>query len=178
MYTSFIWTNLFFFCKQQSFRHEGKRWHNGGTKYKSTASRGSSDVSLTLNGNDLYPHHTDIQCDVQITVLPPQLQVNTDLCHNMNMASVLTDECRLSGVWIVNILKTLMITDDNSQHLKYSVPFHITNALGKNESMIFLLHFDVLSLSITQGQKHRHSRRSSNTTPPQTTRRVHLRNPV
>jgi len=23
--------------------------------------------------------------------------------------------------WIVNILKTLMITDDNSQHLKYSV---------------------------------------------------------
>lgn len=32
-----------------------------------------SDVSLILNGNDLYPHRTDIQCDVQITVLTPHL---------------------------------------------------------------------------------------------------------
>ena len=88
---------------------------------ESTSLGECSDVSLILNGNDLYPHLTDIQCDVQVTVLTPHLQVNTDLCHNMNMASVLTDECRLSGNWIVNILKTLMITDDNSQRLKHYV---------------------------------------------------------
>lgn len=102
-----------------------------------------SDVSLILNGNDLYPYCTDIQCDdVQITVVASQLHVNTDLFHNMNIASVLTDECRLSGAWIVNILKTLMITDDNSQHLKYSVSILYYKCVeGKKERVIFLPSF-------------------------------------
>jgi len=115
-----------------------------------------SDVSLILNGNDLYPHRTDIQRDVQITVLTPHLQVNTDLCHNMNIASVLTDKCRLSGKCIVNILHTFMITDDNSQHLKYSVSILYYKCVwGKKREWFFFLLFDVLPLSITHGGKNK-----------------------
>jgi hypothetical protein len=69
--------------------------------------------------------------------------VDIQLRHNMTATSVLTDECRIGGggeAWIVNIVKTLMVTD-NSQHLKYFVgfPFNVTNALGgRKERVIFL----------------------------------------
>jgi hypothetical protein len=70
----------------------------------------------------------------------------------MNVASVLTDACRVGGAWIVNILKTLKITDDNSQHVKYFVSFLYYKCVGKKERVIFLPSF-WLSISLDNARK-------------------------